>query len=231
MRARTPVPSPETPIHPACNVQFLKALGQMYRILTMLAAASMVLVGCGGDSDNPAATKALTDATRKMQQAPSYSFDATITVGQTKTNVKGEFQAPDRLHQVVTAPGAAIVEIISVGSQVFVKDPTTGMWHNQPGSAQQGSIDPRAAFEALAKATNIDEEYGLYEFELTGEAARIAPGASGKKGEKAKGTAKLAGKRVSMLELRAPGNNPIVMRISYANFGSATPVEPPVVAP
>lgn len=203
----------------------------MYRILTMLAAASMVLVGCGGDSDNPAATKALTDAARKMQQASSYSFDATIMVGQTKTNVKGEFQAPDRLHQTVTAPGAASVEIITIGSQVFVKDPTAGTWHNQPGAAQQGSIDPRAAFEALAKAADIDEDDGLYEFELTGEAARIAPGASGKKGEKAKGTAKLAGKRVGMLELQAPGNNPIVMRISYSNFGSAPPIEPPVLTP
>ncbi len=199
----------------------------MRKILTMLAAASMVLVGCGGDGDNPAATEALTDAARKMQLATSYSFDATITVGKAQTKVKGEFQAPDRLHQVVTAPGAASVEIISIGSQVFVKDPTTGAWHNQPGAAQQGSIDPRAAFEALEKATQVDESNGLYEFELTGEAATLAPGASGKKGEKAKGAAQLAGKSVSMLELHAPGNNPIVMRITYSSFGSAPLIEPP----
>ena len=110
-----------------------------------------------------------------MAAAPSYRFNAVVTLGSSVTRLVGEYQAPDRLHEVVTAPGGGGADVIFVGPQPFVLDPRSGRWtKGRPGAPLP---DPRQAFRVLDSAEHVEASGGTLRFELPVRAARqLNPG-------------------------------------------------------
>jgi len=166
-----------------------------------------------------------------MQQASGYRFDAIVGANTAGVEVAGEFQAPDRLHETVTVAGQPSAEVVFIGPNAFVKDPATGAWRDRvQAQAQSTATDVRPAFGALAHARDVSRSSnGTYHFTIPAAAARdlVGPSASGP----VAGTAQLDNHGVISLSYRATvGGKPLDFQISYADIGSATPVEQPATS-
>lgn len=209
------------------------------RIVRLISLPALVLVlavgACTSSDGQGRATKELTQTAETMGKASSYRFDATITTSADETtHVVGEFQAPDRTHQTITPPKGAPIEVVFLGAKAFVKDQTTGQWvsrvDTQPSSGS--NLDPRAAFNALAKATDVRKQNETsYEFTLKGEAARIAPGATGAASEQVRAIAQVKNGHITRLDLPSPRDPAVKITILYSGFGAAPPVTEPVLKP
>jgi hypothetical protein len=102
----------------------------------------------------PASVEAqLTAAVLAMERARSFAFDATIVGLRQRTELVGVFEAPDLEHVHIRGPGSTDLDVLFDGSRSWVRTPT-GQWTNGlqvPGR----SLDPRAAFDAVAAARDV----------------------------------------------------------------------------
>ena len=207
-------------------------------VAAVAAAGGLVFAACsddprraaeGEESARARATAELRGAAAAMQQAGGFRFDATIASGGTTTRVVGHFEAPDRVHQVVTVAGHPTAEAVFIGRQAFVKDPATGTFRNRVQPPPAGTADPRAAFAALAQARGVSREGTTWRFSLPEQAARLllqgpatGPGLAG--------DAHVEGGRLKTLAYRSSGPRPVEVSVTYSDVGTAPPVAEPAVA-
>ncbi len=163
-----------------------------------------------------------------MQDAGGYRFEATVAAAGTQVSLTGEFQAPDRVHQIVGVNGEPAVEVVFIGAQVFVRDPATEVWRDQVQSTNASSVDVRRAFAALAEAHAVTRTRDVYQFELTPTATRsLITGASNKP---ARGRARLDNMAISELTYRVQiGGRLVTVTVQYSDIGTSPPVETPPV--
>jgi len=90
-------------------------------------------------------------AAEAMAGARSYTFAAALAIGASTTRIAGDFQAPDRVREVITA-GTGTAEVVFIGAHAYTKDPTSGRWSSSPAAATQPGRDPGAAFAVLERA-------------------------------------------------------------------------------
>ena len=191
------------------------------RRLGIVALLALPLAGCAGSSHGtaPAAGEAaatLRTAARAMRQSPGYRFAAHVVVGPGASDVTGEFQAPDRVHTLLSERGAT-VESVFLGNQAFVRD-RSGRWVDRLQAPAAGT-DPRASFDAVAAATGVTLVGDEYRFTLTGDAARRLAKAS-----KVQGRARVVGGVVTRLEYDA---GTLHVAIDYRDVGGPVTVDRP----
>jgi hypothetical protein len=88
-----------------------------------------------------------------MQQSPGYTFRASIRSAGSTVRIKGEYQAPDRIHQKVRIGSGGPTEVAMIGTQVYERG-TDGAWH-QTSSSGGTATDPSTNFGVLANARNV----------------------------------------------------------------------------
>jgi outer membrane lipoprotein-sorting protein len=208
-----------------------------FKALAPLAIAALVAGGCasstqsaprrGADSD-PQVTRELTGAVDAMRAVRSYRFVATVQTEKEAAVARGEFQAPDRVHQMITVGNRPAAELVINGTRVAVRDPRTGAWRDRQNGAAAAS-DPRAAFTTLTQARDVRKEGQTYRFTLsTDAAAALVRGTQVSKGA-ITGTVVLAGGRISSLDYSVTGKGRTVhVSIVYSEFDAAPPVVVPV---
>ena len=211
---------------------------------TLLAAAA--LGGCGGRAPQSSGASAsqpqtapravpgaasLIAATRAMETASSYRFAGSVSVASSTTRVAGEFEAPDRVHELITTPQGATVEVVFAGPQVFVRDRATGRWSPERGTGAAAS-DPRHAFLMLEQATSVAEtgDGSTFTFALPATAASEFADVSGHApaATAGQGSATVAGGVLSTLryDIAAPTARVDVL-LTYTDVGHAPPVSLP----
>ncbi len=189
----------------------------------------MVLsAACQSEGSEGRAAADLRAAATRMQDASGYRFEATVAAAGTQVSLTGEFQAPDRVHQIVGVNGKPAVEVVFIGAQVFVRDPATKVWLDQVQSTNASSVDVRRAFTTLAEASAVTRTRDVYQFELTPTATRsLIAGASNKP---AHGRARLDNMAISELTYRVRIDGRLVMvTVKYSDIGTSPPVETPPV--
>jgi hypothetical protein len=208
------------------------------------AVAAVFLAGCGsGGTRHPLAADAATTASaagpgralqlaaKAMASAPSYRFIGSITTGALVTGIIGEFQAPDRLHEVITPPGGAVVETVFIGGRAYVLDRATGRWSHatQPANAS-GPQDPRLAFSVLQHAEHVTATGTSYLFSLPPSVAGQllqAPSSSG--ATAGQGTATASATGITHLEFDLTlASRAIRVVLDYTSIGQGPPVSQPV---
>ena len=206
----------------------------MRRFAAPLAIVALAAAACGSSTGSAhgsgAAARALQAATNAMRSASGYRFGATVDAGTRVADVRGEFQAPDRVHQTVSLAGRPAVEMAFLGARVLVKDPVTGRWRDRVQTAAT-TTDPRRAFDALGRAAAVKVRGDLISFTLPRDAATalipsLAAGASA-----VDGTARLAAGRITEASYRAnTTGRGSAARAPYTDTGNAPPVAEPSTA-
>jgi len=159
-----------------------------------------------------------------MQQSPGYRFSAGITTAGTSVKIAGEFQAPDRVHEVVQIGTATPSELVMIGTQVYAKD-ASGTWRSTTAAAS-GASDVRATFAALQTADHVQHHGHTLTFHLPPTAAQHLAGASTTGG--LTGSATLAATGISQLRYRArTGGHEIAVNIDYTITNPAPTVSAP----
>lgn len=164
-----------------------------------------------------------------MQAASGYAFTAVVDVGSSRVGVSGEFQAPDRIHEVITSPSGARAEEVLVGSDTFVRDPTTGKWRRS--TTPSSATDPRTAFSVLQQAGGVSRSGERYVFSLPASALRrlLASGSAATAGA-GSGAATLGDHAISSLQISLTlSGRPVSLSLQYSAVGTAPPVTAPVV--
>ena len=183
----------------------------------------MTLVACGGGSGTTAtnptpngAAEKLQAAAAAMQTVETFQFTGEVVSASQKTNISGEFAAPDALHESLKI-GTATLEVIRIGGRTFRRDSPTAAWQLVPASKATTPTDPRLAFTALAKATDVHLQGSTYVFTLnTSAATSLVNGSSA-----VTGSAVITGGRITDLAYKAA--TPVVsVHLIYAGF-NATP--------
>jgi outer membrane lipoprotein-sorting protein len=210
-----------------------------FKALAPLAIAALVAGGCASSSTqsaprraataaDPQITRELAGAVDAMRATRSYRFVATVQTDKEATVARGEFQAPDRVHQTITVGDRPAAELVINGARVAVRDPRTGAWRDRQRGAAAAS-DPRAAFTTLSQARDVRKDGQTYRFTLsTDAAAALVRGTQVSKGA-ITGTVVLAGGRISSLDYSVTGKGRTVhVSIVYSEFDAAPPVVVPV---
>jgi hypothetical protein len=182
----------------------------------------LALVACGGGSGtttspspNDPALK-LQAAATTMRMVETFQFTAEVVSASQKTNISGEFAAPDALHETVKI-ATGTLEVIRIGTRTYRRDSPTAAWQLVPPSKATTPTDPRLAFTVLAKATDVHLQGSTYLFTLTTSAATSLVNGS----SSVTGSAVLAGGRITDLTYKAA--KPVVsVHLTYAGF-NATP--------
>jgi hypothetical protein len=176
------------------------------------------------------AARELGAAAQAMTTVPSYRFVATVRTQREVTVARGEFQAPDRVHQTIAVGSRPATELVILGTRVVVRDAPTGVWRDR----QRGTAavwDPRARFVALSRAAEVRKESGSYRFMLPNDAAAALVSAAGAPSGTVQGTAVVADGRIGSLEysVGAKGRT-VVVKVVYSDLGTAPAVAVPVPA-
>lgn len=216
----------------------------MYRKIAPLALISAALLAaCGGSDGNdhvnaakseaPEASAdagALQRAAESMAAADSFTFRAAINTSGTVTEVSGEFQAPDRVHQMMTVADAPVSESVFAGGKAYLKDAVSGTWSDLVQSVGSTN-DPRAVFGVLASASNVTADGDTLTFTLSGDAAvTLLSGAATAQDVTLHGTATVSGDHITALSYEAPlEDGTLRVRVSYNDFGTAPAVDIPAV--
>jgi hypothetical protein len=177
-----------------------------------------------------AATTALRGAVTAMRQESSFRFSGRISQASGATQVVGEFQAPDRVHLVVTASQGTTAEYISIGSTVYVKNASTGKWVNRFQSpASANTSDPRVTFDAVAQAQQVTASGDGYDFTLPAPAVALLVTGLGS-GVAVSGHLKPTPGGIGHLDLRITSPKAQLQETDdYQNLGSGPAVvQPPV---
>jgi len=167
---------------------------------------------------------ALRAGTTQMQQSPGYTFSARITTAGSAVKIAGEFQAPDRVHEVVQIGTAPPSELVMIGTQAYARD-ASGTWRSTT-TAGSGQSDVRAAFTALQSADRVKHHGHTLTFHLTPTAAQHLVGASTTGG--LTGSVTLAATGITQLRYRTrTGGHNVTVKIDY----TLTSTPPTVSAP
>jgi hypothetical protein len=138
--------------------------------------------------------------------------------------IAGEFQAPDRVHEVVQIGTTTPSELVMIGGQAYAKDPK-GAWRSTTARASTQS-DLRATFAAMKSADHVKRNGHTITFLLPPATAKNLVGASTAGG--LSGSATLGATGISQLRYRArTGGHNITVKIDY----TATNPPPTVSAP
>lgn len=160
-----------------------------------------------------------------MQAASGYAFTGVVEVASSQVRVSGEFQAPDRIHEVVTSPNGARAEVLLIGSVSFLREAATSQWHRS--SAASAATDPRTAFSVLKQATGVRRSGVRYLFRLpTLATSRLLTG--GGAAGPGSGMAVLADHSISSLQVSVSAAGRLVtVSLYYSAIGTAPPVTAP----
>jgi hypothetical protein len=154
-----------------------------------------------------------------MQRLHGYRFEGDVVTGTQTAHLIGEFQAPDRVHQLVTTP-AGTIEVVLIGAKAYRRVAPSGAWEQVAGAT---SGDPRAAFATLAKAASKASGPGTYAFSLTGEDAKVLAGAA----TDLSGTATVTTGHITDLQYRTTAATAVNVHLTYKDFNAAPPVTAP----
>lgn len=207
----------------------------------VLATASAALAACGGSaaaggprtgqsspsSQTPqsASAAALQDAARAMEVAPSYTFAGVVDVPPEAVRVNGEFQAPDRIHEMLTPPNGVGAEVVLVGTETFVRTAPAGVWRRSTTAST--ITDPRTAFSVLLDAQSVSGSGGTYRFKLSSAAAHRLVAGTAPPGP-GSGVALVVGDRIVTLRIDiSAGGKPVTLSLNYAAIGTGPPVTVP----
>jgi hypothetical protein len=151
-----------------------------------------------------------------MRTVETFSFTAEVISGSQKTNINGEFAAPDSLHESVKV-GSGTLEVIRIGARTYRRDSATAPWQVVTAAKATTPADPRSAFAVLTKTTDVRLEGSTYLFTLTTSAATSLVNGSGN----VTGSAVLGGGRITDLTYKA-AKPAVSVHLTYAGF-NATP--------
>lgn len=188
----------------------------------------------------------LQGASATMAAATSFAFVADVSTGGKTVHVAGEFQAPHTVHEILTVPGQAPVELVTVGATTYSRNPTTHAWAKANASSASVSTtaspaapssqttvaatsatagDPRAAFSVLPSASRLTLRGAVVGFVLSGSAARslIASATT------VTGDATVEGNRLVSLSYRGNDSGHTSVLLNYSELNSAPPVTVPTV--
>jgi len=159
-----------------------------------------------------------------MQRSPGYRFTAAITTPGSSVTITGEFQAPDRVHEVVQIGTTASSELVMIGPQVYAKD-RSGTWRSTT-STGPAPTDLRSTFATLGSADHVKRRANTITFHLRADAAKMLVGASTARGLAGSATVGRGG--ISRLRYRArTGGRDVIVTIDYV----VTNPPPTVAAP
>ena len=113
-----------------------------------------------------------------MQGVGGYSFSAIVGSGAEprKVEIAGEYQAPDRIHEVVRVGTGPASELVMIGSEVYAKSPA-GTWQ-RTRAANGTQTDLRSTFAALAAARQVKRHGTGVSFVLGSAASRRLAGSA-----------------------------------------------------
>lgn len=174
-------------------------------ILTAMVAAS------SGHHGRP--STALARAARTMQTTSAYRFTARVSAAGSTTTIAGEYQAPDRIHEVITPPRGRPVEATFGGKA-------------QGSGNANSQADPREAFAVLAQATNVKAAHlkvangSSYTFDLpTAASAKLLSTTQSVKAARGQATIGRAG-IVHLSFHFVQGSHLVDVAIDYRDIGS-----------
>jgi hypothetical protein len=166
-----------------------------------------------------------------MQAARGFTYQGSIDVSGSATQILGQFAAPDSDHLVVTAANGSKTELLFVNGRSFVKK-AAGSWSSDKFNGSTSLSDPRSLFAVLDQATDVTSRSAangdVYTFVLPPTAASaLFPGSTAPVVE---GTATVHDGDLAVLVLRMTRSGvSATTSISYAAIGSipALPQPPP----
>jgi outer membrane lipoprotein-sorting protein len=207
--------APVASSHRHSRVRGLSFLGAVFMAVALLVGVVGLPAGAAGQS--PKAQ--LQAAAAAMQQVPGYAFSAAVGNGAGKVKIAGEYQAPDRIHEVVQIGTKPASELVMIGSEVYAKD-TAGAWQ-RTRAANGNTADLRSTFAALQGATNVKRSGKNISFTLSPKAASSLVGAQAK--GKISGQATVANGQITELRYNTTANGrKVPVKISYT-FTNPTP--------
>jgi hypothetical protein len=164
-----------------------------------------------------------------MRVTRGYRFVATVRSDQQATVARGEFEAPDRVHETINVGDRQAAELVMSGARVVLRDPRTGAWRTQSPGGTGATSDPRAAFVTLTGARDVRRVGATYRFTLSKEAgAGLARGGAVSDGV-VTGEVVVAGGRINSLDYTVPGRGRTLhVHVVYSDINAAPPVVVPV---
>jgi outer membrane lipoprotein-sorting protein len=150
-----------------------RVVAALAAFVAVAVALLITTVPAGAANSSPKAQ--LQAAAAAMQQVPGYTFSASVGTGAGRVKIAGEYQAPDRIHEVVQIGAKPASELVMIGSEVYAKD-TAGAWQRtRPANAT--TSDLRTTFAALKSASKVKQSGKAITFTLTPKAAKALVGA------------------------------------------------------
>jgi hypothetical protein len=170
------------------------------------------------------AATALRQVATAMEATAGYHFTGTVRSGAETIAITGEFAAPDRLHETLTAAGAPPVERIVIGAQQYQR--AGAAWQPVTGS---GATDPRATFGALAAATSVTAQPGGYAFTLAGTAAAQLVSGAPARGTTVTGTVQVRAGTITDIAYQSTDASQASVHFAYSDVGTAPAITVPAV--
>lgn len=211
----------------------MKSLGP----LAFVVAAALAAAGCASShpsaqrSDGARDVLAVRDINRAvdaMRASNGYRFVATVQTDKQATVARGEFQAPDRVHETITVGDRPVAELVSTGTRVVVRDPRTGAWRTQPAATAGTTSDPRAAFAAITKASDMRKDGASYRFRLPKDVGATLVRGTDVSGGEVTGAATIVGGRIASLDFTVSGGGRTLrVNVVYSDVDAAPPVAVP----
>jgi hypothetical protein len=165
-------------------------------------------------------------AVARMQGVGGYSFSAIVGSGAAARKVKiaGEYEAPDRIHEVVQVGTGPASELVMIGSEVYAKS-SAGLWQ-RTRAANGTRTDLRSTFAALAAARQVKRNGAGASFVLGSTASKRLAGSQAT--GTTTGRVTFAGARIARLDYTSKVNGAKVpVQIDY----TVTDPPPTVSAP
>ncbi|HVM64326.1 MAG TPA: hypothetical protein VMU14_05645 [Acidimicrobiales bacterium] len=171
------------------------------------------------------AASALRQVATAMEATVGYHFTGTVRSGGETISITGEFAAPDRLHETLTAAGAPPIERIVIGGRQYQRAGTA--WQPVTGSS---TTDPRATFGALVAATSVSAQPGGYAFTLAGTAATQLVSGAPARGTTVTGTVEVRAGTITDIAYRSADSSQTSVDFAYSDVGTAPPITAPPTA-
>ncbi len=194
-------------------------------LAAVLAIGAVVSAGvpAGAASSSPKAT--LQSAAAAMQEVPGYTFSASVGTGPGKVKIAGEYQAPDRIHEVVQIGTKPASELVMIGSEVYAKD-TGGAWQ-RTRNATATTSDLRTTFAALKSAADVKQSGKAVTFTLKPKAAKTLIGAQANVATKGRVTID-QGHITELKYTTKAGGRSVPVKIDYTVTNPAPAVAAPI---
>jgi hypothetical protein len=168
------------------------------------------------------AATGLRQAATAMESVVGYDFTGTVQSGTETVTITGQFAAPNRIHEMLSAPGAQPLERIVIGTSQYERVGTG--WKAVSGSAP---TDPRSTFGALADATSVTAQPGGYAFTVAGTAAAQLVAGAPASGATITGTVEVQGGNIVDVAYRSDDASHTSVHFTYSGVGTAPAVTAP----